>query len=396
MSNIIADRDKYYTSARIYSAIESTFAHWDDVPELVHGDLFKSYIEAISQSTSRSTFVRETQRYMAQFRNAHTEFVDTTVYERGDITFGFYARLIEDEWVITTSAHSDIRPGDVICRIEDQSASDFLRPYNDLISASRQESKSYTLWRRPFFLPEDIEIELSSGTVKRICKGMAPDVRRPAVEAGYLGKVPVITIRSFDDPDFEDTALSYVNQHKDAPALILDIRGNGGGNTPENLINALMNVPFSGWRDASPFRLGVDIAVEQLASHGQAPAIDRSRVTLSWNSPVRQPRSDAYQGDVFIVHDIGTKSAAEDFLMPFKVTGRATLVGETTCGSSGQPYIDTPFAGVTYAIGAKRQTFPNGDRFEGVGIAPDLEVGPTQARLRSNKDYVLDELKKIL
>jgi hypothetical protein len=46
--------------------------------------------------------------------------------------------------------------GDVIRRIEDQRAHDFLRPYDDLISASRHEYKSYALWRRPFFLPEAI------------------------------------------------------------------------------------------------------------------------------------------------------------------------------------------------------------------------------------------------
>ena len=53
-------------------------------------------------------FFRETQRYLAQFHNAHTEFIDTTIYTSGDIAFGLYARLIDDKWVITASTHAEV------------------------------------------------------------------------------------------------------------------------------------------------------------------------------------------------------------------------------------------------------------------------------------------------
>jgi hypothetical protein len=72
-------------------------------------------------------FFRETQRYLAQFHNAHTEFVDNYLHE------GRYCiralrtpdrRQVGDNRIGTRRC----KPGDVIRRIEDQRAHDFLRP----------------------------------------------------------------------------------------------------------------------------------------------------------------------------------------------------------------------------------------------------------------------------
>jgi carboxyl-terminal processing protease len=43
------------------------------------------------------------------------------------------------------------------------------------------------------------------------------------------------------------------------------------------------------------------------------------------------------------------------------------------------------------AIAVKRQYFPDGSEFEGVGIKPDIEVHPTVEDLRSAKDPVLEK-----
>jgi carboxyl-terminal processing protease len=75
--------------------------------------------------------------------------------------------------------------------------------------------------------------------------------------------------------------------------------------------------------------------------------------------------------------------------MPFKDNGRATLVGETTAGSSGQPHAVDLGDGFRAWIGAKRESFPDGRTFEGVGIAPDIEIRQTAADLRDGNDRVL-------
>ena len=57
--------------------------------------------------------------------------------------------------------------------------------------------------------------------------------------------------------------------------------------------------------------------------------------------------------------------------MPFQDNGRAKLIGETTAGSSGQSH-HVDFGDGFYAwVGAKREAFPDGATFEGIGIQPD-------------------------
>ncbi len=63
--------------------------------------------------------------------------------------------------------------------------------------------------------------------------------------------------------------------------------------------------------------------------------------------------------------------------MPFKDNGRAILIGSTTAGSTGQPYNKSFGYGMGVAIGTKREYFPDGSQFEGVGIEPDIRVVPT-------------------
>ena len=82
--------------------------------------------------------------------------------------------------------------------------------------------------------------------------------------------------------------------------------------------------------------------------------------------------------------------------MPFKDNGRAVVVGETTGGSTGQPYFLDLDDGMAAVIGAKRAAFPDGSRFEGVGIRPDVEVAPTVDGLRAGRDVVLEAARQRL
>jgi carboxyl-terminal processing protease len=45
--------------------------------------------------------------------------------------------------------------------------------------------------------------------------------------------------------------------------------------------------------------------------------------------------------------------------------------------------------GMFLSIGAKREHFPDGSEFEGVGVVPDVGVHPTTQDFRSGDDPVL-------
>ena len=101
------------------------------------------------------------------------------------------------------------------------------------------------------------------------------------------------------------------------------------------------------------------------------------------------PASAPWRGNLVILIDGGCFSAAEDFVAPFKDNGRATLFGEATGGSSGQPYRRAYENGMAFAIGARRQYFADGSAFEGVGILPDIPIAPQPDDISLGTDRVL-------
>jgi carboxyl-terminal processing protease len=77
--------------------------------------------------------------------------------------------------------------------------------------------------------------------------------------------------------------------------------------------------------------------------------------------------------------------------MPFKDNGRATIIGESTFGSSGQPYVQRFENGMIFRISTKREYFPDGSEFEGRGIRPNVEVHPRAEDLQSGNDVILQK-----
>ena len=82
--------------------------------------------------------------------------------------------------------------------------------------------------------------------------------------------------------------------------------------------------------------------------------------------------------------------------MPFKDNGRAVLIGESTAGSTGQPYMLELGHELLVFIGAKREMFPDGSRFEGVGVKPDIDVSPSPDSIREGRDIVMETARRTI
>ena len=88
-------------------------------------------------------------------------------------------------------------------------------------------------------------------------------------------------------------------------------------------------------------------------------------------------------------------SSCEEFLLMMKQALLCTLVGERSYGSSGNPKPHELGLGVTVSLPSWKAMLPDGTVFEGVGIAPDVEVKTTPAKL-TKRDPVLEAALKIL
>jgi carboxyl-terminal processing protease len=241
----------------------------------------------------------------------------------------------------------------------------------------------------PGLFPERVSIGLLNGdvvVVDRSVRGDAPELSTVRVSEGRWlrdGRLAYIRVPAFGDPAYERTAIELVRQFASSPNLVVDVRGNGGGATPRQLIGVLMNRPWRTWQETTPQHIA-------LFDAQGIPAIDASR-----GSRQLSPSANAYAGRLFLLVDRFCGSACEDFVLPFRDTGRAVVIGETTQGSSGNPYRADLGDGMSVAIGAVRYRFPDGTAFEGVGIVPDVPIERRLADLVNGRDTVLERAQEL-
>jgi hypothetical protein len=185
---------------------------------------------------------------------------------------------------------------------------------------------------------------------------------------GLDNGVMIWRMRGFFSPRQIDDAM---RRARDYAALIIDLRGNGGG------------------ADDALLRLtGALIArVDTIAFEQQR---DRRVPEVS------KPGDHPYSGKVIILVDHRSASASEALAKAVQLAGRGVVLGDTTSGAlmtsryyahqtgSGEAMV---FYGVTVSI--SDYVASDGVRLEGVGLVPDELVLPTGADLAAHRDPVL-------
>jgi carboxyl-terminal processing protease len=138
----------------------------------------------------------------------------------------------------------------------------------------------------------------------------------------------------------------------ESAGLILDLRRNGGGSSSiaYDVLRSLLSKPAATSRSLMR-RYNPTERAQNVRS------IDWTEVP----SQEIQPRDDAqYAKPVIVLAGPETFSAAEDFLLAWKNSGRGPIIGEPGGGSTGQPlYFRLPGGG-SARVCTRRDTFPDG------------------------------------
>jgi len=400
MDNALSVEERGYILAKVFQCIPLYFAHWEDAT--IEKDqldaAFKALVGEALPCDDRKRFSLLLTAFMAKFNNGHTRFRDPYLMEMPPV--GMALRPVDDRWAVVASGLSPLQVGDVIQRIEDEPIEawyDELYPYTVGSPQSRTvqfgDLKGFFPPLIRIFLPEryTVAFEDARGVTRTL------DVDRAALEqeAAPLrteGRwieegLAYIQVPSFLESEFEQRALAYVEEYAQAACIVVDVRGNEGGSTPGALTRALMDRPYRWWVESSPLNVGL-LAYEAQRGHNAHLFADSH---LRWRAPATDPAPEGYAGRLIILVDRATWSAGEDFVMPFLDNHRATIIGETTGGSTGQPYYHIFDNGMGFAVGTKRVYLPDGGRFEGVGLAPDIAVHVRREDLYAGRDPVLEK-----
>jgi C-terminal processing protease CtpA/Prc len=175
---------------------------------------------------------------------------------------------------------------------------------------------------------------------------------------------------------------------RNSKGLIIDVRKNGGGNSGngDKIVSFLIDktIPRSLWK------------TPQYIAAFQAWGIPKKWYAGEQEYIEPCDKQERFSGPIVVLMGTETYSAAEDFVVLLHSSKRATLVGGKTSGSTGQPLTFEFNYGINGMICTKRDTYPDGRKFIGVGVIPDVEVYPKIDDIATNCDVVLEKGIQVL
>jgi len=389
ISETISLTRRVVIASHLYSAIQMYFGHWKGLPNYDLEREYAHYVEQIIDSDDRRQFDLASLEFLASLKNSHSGFSDKWLKENFGQRLGFYACPVDGEWVITRSSTKELSVGEIITAIDGESLEAYFQRYSKYVSASDERWRRRSFFEYSYLFPPSFTLTLRSGrrvNITRQGEFQWPGAEFRAIETSVHDGVAILRIPRFTPQDFEDSAVAFLKNLGPTKALILDVRGNHGGSTPSNLVAALMDRPYRWMAESTPATLAVFRAWDMLSTHTE----------LAWGSDPQQPSHPFYSGPLYILADGGCFSACEDLLVPFKDNHRAVIIGERSGGSTGQPYSHSFDNGMGFSLSTKREYFPDGSEFEGVGVAPDVEVHTSATDLMSGSDPVLAKAMGII
>ncbi len=194
--------------------------------------------------------------------------------------------------------------------------------------------------------------------------------------AGYLGGVGYIAIPSWESSSSSQAGdlNQLLQQYQNAPALIIDVRMNGGG-------DGSTAATFAD-RFADQNRVGGYDQFRNGAAHTDfGPLMSR---------PVSPGGPWQYRQPVYLLIGRGCYSSNEDFIAMMRELPNVTVIGDLSGGHSGYPVAFPLSNGWQFTVSTWIDYTAEMQIIEDQGIAPAVAVPVTAADFEAGDDPVLD------
>lgn len=387
----------------VWSEARFNFAFFDRQPGLDWNQAYLDFLPKVRATSTTEEYYRTLMRFAAMLKDGHTnvyppEALQDAFYGKP----GLHTQLVESAVVVTNVDDPALltqrwRVGDVLLTIDGEDIRRYaerqIAPYQSSSTPQDLQVRTFDYALLSGHAGSQIHVSVKTAAGKLEARSLtrlaladrAAFKRERASFQQRPDGIAVLTINEFEDTEGTKTLLANLPSIKVAKGLVIDVRANGGGSTPVDLLQVLAKEPIRG----------------PLIRTRSYRAADRARGALpGWTD------LPAFQAPVDPVHHIDvpvavltsahTFSAAEDFVAMFKSMHRGITVGETTAGSTGQPLFFQLPGGGSARVCTRNDRAPDGTVFEGVGLRPDIEVSPTVESIQRGRDIALERAVKAL
>jgi len=401
--------------ATIWAEAKYGFPSFAAVPDLDWDAAFEEYIPRVIATDGMDEYYWTLMEFAALLRDGHTSVLPPWQYMRPDYSNPpLEVEIIDGAFVIVRAAETTelvedgITVGTEILEIEGIPARDYMddavnRYYpRGSIEGDDAVNTVYVL-RGPADTQVALKVRDASGDARDVLltrdwmvPGEGPFFPRillslmtpqPMEIEELPGGILHITLHNFDHTEMGDEFLSIIDMLDDSiTGILFDMRFcmGGDGRISEKMISALIEEPVS-----SPhWKYPVYSAAKENWGH------DREWQS---NHHVIEPRDGKrFLGPIVVLTSAVTSSTAEDFPISLREAGRATLVGDRTSGSAGNPLSASLPGGGFFRMATFRAYLPDGSEYVGIGVQPDILVKPTIDDVRNGTDPVLERGLEVL
>ncbi len=399
---VLPDNEKLAGLSKFWSEVKYNFGYPEKLVELDWDKLYLATIPKVLATKSTAEYYQEMMQLCARLGDGHTNVSGPS---RLNITAKPPMRtgLVEGHVMILDARSPslearDIRAGVEILEVDGVPAVEYARrdvePYQS--ASTPQDRENRTFWYGFLQGPpaKTVRLKLRDAAGKEFERDVERqgyrDVRRiAALEWRMLPETSIayVALNDFGTNDLVKLWSESFPKISAASAIILDLRLNGGGSSGigYEVIRSLVDRPVPGSRQVMRRYNPTDRARGTLMEWTEVPA-----------DKIQPGEGSHFPGPVAVLIGPATFSAAEDFLVAWKNSGRGKMIGEPSGGSTGQPLPFQLPGGGSARVCTKRDTFPDGTEWVGKGIAPDILVRPTVAEIRSGRDAVLERAIEFL
>jgi carboxyl-terminal processing protease len=340
------------------------------------------YRPRMQAASNDQEFYAQFELMLAELRDDHTRFhapapppdtdAATGSAERG--TLGMRLAEVEGQTVVAEveadsgAARAGIKPGMILRTVNDRPVEELYREIRAVFPGTSSERSMKSLMQTALlyggFMPQPRRFGFVGldGREFNAQPSLTPATPPPHVEArrlasgyGYI---------KFDNwiPPAAERFKEELSKLSDTPALVIDLRANGGGQT-----DVLLDIASNFF--AAPTYYG--------GFRRRDGKLDR----YSTHAP-----KHLYKQPVVILLDERSASASESFTIFMQESGRAFVIGRQSSGATLNQIIQRVKGGGELRVSIRAYISPQGRNAEGTGVVPDQIVPLTIADLRQGRD----------